>query len=167
VTTFTPEDLRGFALLCDLLPEALDLLAARLNKLDHYTPPVGAAGYDKAGQPLSIVEREVDQTFLYRLRFDSHPEYGRTNGHPPIAIEKPQHRWHGFARGIDDALREIPGLELGYPSDGRGPTMDFIFWALKKIRSGSIPDQHMITPAAVAQELRRRQKPQHNRPGQT
>jgi hypothetical protein len=138
---FTPEELRGLTLLKRLPAETLDLLAARLDKLD--------ASYH-APEPLPVERPNMDSSFLYRLRFDSHPEYGRVVGHPPAAVKKqPQHhRWHDLAWQIDDVLREISGLELGYASGG-GPTPDFIAWAIKKITGETVES------GTVARTLRR------------
>jgi hypothetical protein len=159
-STFTPEELRGFKLLRQLPTETLDLLAARLNKLDasYHTPQPPSGERPNIENPLVEISEEESSSFLYRLHFDSHPGYGRTVGHARTAIEKEpeHHRWHDLARQIDGVLREIPGLELGYASDG-GPTGKFIAWAIKKITDET------VEPGTVAKTL----QPQRNRPGQT
>jgi hypothetical protein len=144
--TFTPEELCKFELLRKLLPEALDLLAVRLNKLDDaYRAPQHS--------PVELREEE-GSFFLYRLR----PGYSRP---VPIAVEKHRHRhrWNALAPPIDNAFREaIPGgQELGYPSDG-GPTAPLTLWAVQKITG-----DRMVTLPAVAKALQR----QRNRPRQT
>jgi hypothetical protein len=149
--SFTPEDLRAFALLEKLPTETLDLLAVRLDKLDasYHAPEPLPERPNIENPPVEISEGSF---FLHRLHFDSHPGYARIVGHARTIIEKEpeQHRWHDLARQIDGALREIPGLKLGYGSDG-GPTGNFIARVIKKITGET------VEPGAVARALRRQQ----------
>jgi hypothetical protein len=137
--TFTPEGLRGFALLHKLPTETLDLLAVRLDKLDASYP------HDPTHMHVEI------GLFPYPLCVNTHSDYGPTTGHRPTAIATDKHRWHDLAWQIDGVLREISGLKLGYPSDG-GPTTDFIAWAIKKITGETVGSG---TIATTLRRLRR------------
>jgi hypothetical protein len=160
VAKFTSEELREasrslpFKQLRQLwhsAPEAVDLLVARLDKLDasYHPPEDGEARSSKLPEHTNVEISEA--SFLYRLHFDSHPDYGRAIGFRPTDI-KTQHRWHDLARHINGALREaIPGL--GYSSEG--PAARFVCWAIKKITS------EMVELGTVAIELRR-QRDQRN-----
>jgi hypothetical protein len=126
-------------------PEAVDLLVARLDKLGvSYHPP--EHGEARSGNLPEHTNVEISEaSFLYRLHFDSHPDYGRAVGFRPTDIET-QHRWHDLARHIDGALREaIPGLRY---SSG-GPAARFVCWAIKRITDET------VELGAVAKELQR------------
>jgi hypothetical protein len=144
---FTPEELRGFALLKRLPAKTLDPLAVRLDRLsDAYHAP--------QCPPVEIREEE-GSFFLTKLR----PAYSRPVL-PVIEKEPEHHRWHDLARQIDGVLREISGLKLGYASDG-GPTGGFIAWAIEKITDET------VEPGTIARALRRPRRRPRKQSGQT
>jgi hypothetical protein len=136
--SFTPEDLRTFALFKDLPAGTLSLLAVRLDKLD--------ASYHASQDPPVEIREEEGSFFLTGLR----PAYSRPVL-PVIKKEPEHHRWQDLAWQIDGVLREISGVKLGYASDG-GPTGRFIAWAIKKITDET------VEPGTVARALRRSRK---------